>query len=216
MLGPLPDYPVHINWLIYVWSRNRTTQALEASGIWTGGISRQIVVQGQTRVYHGAGNIIDMSQMSYMAGVTSIQPQTIDLNALTPEVEAMMRGYEAKQASIEIHRWYHDPRVRSGGVIERAIKGKIDDLKFKRPPIEEGRSATELICSVTIMTAARMGTRTLALKKSDATQKMTNATDNGRKYSSAKAKVVWMGEVRDPYRVSPFSISDRARRDHSF
>lgn len=216
MLGPLPSYPVHINWLIYVWPRNRGTQQLEPAGIWTGGISREIIIPGVgPRTYHGAGPVIDLSQMTFISGVQSIQPQTLELNGLTPEVEMIMRGYEPKQADIEVHRWWHDVRVKSGGTIERAIKGKIDDIKFKRAPIEEGRSASELICSVTVMTAARMGTRTLALKKSDATQKMVNAEDNGRRYSASKAKVVWMGEVRDPYRVSPFSISDRARRDHS-
>lgn len=212
MLGPLPNYPVHINWLVWVKSRNRSTNAIEASGIWTGGISRVITVGGENRTYHGAGNIIDMSKMSFVAGVTSIQPQTLELNGLTPEVEAMMRGYEARQAEIEVHRWYHRPNVKSGGTIERAIKGKIDDLAFKRPPIEEGRSASELICEVTIMTAARMGTRTLALKKSDSTQKMVSAADKGRQYSAAKSKIVWMGEVKDPHKISPFSIVDPYRR----
>ena len=215
MLGPLPNYPVHINWLIWVKSRNRTTNAIEASGIWTGGISRVITVAGENRTYHGAGNIIDVERMTFLAGVNSIQPQTIQLNGLTPEVEMMMRGYEAKQADIEIHRWWHKPNVKTGGTIERALKGKIDELNFNRPPIEEGRNAAELICEVTVMTASRMGTRTLALKKSDATQKMVSATDKGRQYSAAKAKVVWMGEVNDPFKVSPFSITDQFRRENS-
>ena len=200
MLGPLPDGPQHINWLIWVEALNRSTGAVEASGIWSGGISRTLTVEGQSRVYHGAGNIIDLSEISFMAKTTSIQPQTIVLNGLTPEVEAMIRGYEAKQAKIQIHRWVHPPKIRTGGSIERAIKGIIDEIDFKRGASGVGESPETLQATITVMTAARRGTKTLALKRSDATHKTAFPNDMGRRYSSSTAKVVWMGEVKDPFK----------------
>lgn len=201
MLGPLPSTPVHINWLLWAKSKNRSTGAIEASGIWTGAITRLITVAGEARTYYGSGNVLDVSNMNFVAGTNSVQPQTIVLNGLTPEVEAMIRGYEAKQAEIEIHRWYHSPKLRTGGTIERAIKGRIDKVEFARPAVQPGETPGILTCTLTIMTAARRGTKTLALMKSDASHRMAFPNDAGRKYSSSTAKVVWMGEVKNPYRA---------------
>lgn len=216
MLGPLPTTPVHINWLIWVKAKDRSTGVTQASGLWTGSTSRNLVISGETRTYYGGGSILDFSKLTMIAGASSIQSQTVDLNGLTPEVEAMIRGYESRQAEVEIHRWFHSPRLKTGGTIERAVKGRIDEVEFTRDALDESGGGVGLTCRVTIMTAARQGTRPLPLKKSNAVQKLAFPNDDGRLYSSTKAKVVWMGEVRDPYKVSAFSIQDEFRRRKSY
>lgn len=200
MLGALPNTPQHINWLIWVMSRNRNTGVVEASGIWTGALSRTFTVGAENRVYHGSGAVINLRGLTMVAGANAIQAQTIELNGLTPEVEAMMRGYDPRQAIVQIHRYHQSPKLRANGTLQRALIGRIDSIEFSRDALDIGESAGSLICTVSIMTANRMGTRTLPLTKSNAMQRIAFPGDGGRKYSSSKAKVTWMTATKDSFK----------------
>lgn len=202
MLNAGTRAPVTIRWLFWFRARSWTQpNTFFESGLWTGGISRSFTISGATRTYHGAGNIIGFDRLDYGMGASNVQSQTLELNGLTPEVEELLRGYNPSQAEVEIHRWRHPSHLEWNGNIERAFKGWVDTLDFRRSETDLSVGSVGVTCTVTMMSAARMGTRTLQLKKSDASQRLTNAADGGRKYNSSRAKVAWMSATEGAHRA---------------
>lgn len=191
--------PIQLDWFLWVRSRNWTTGAIEAAGLWTGATAQLFTIEGETREYQGGGGVVEIDQLSYGIGVGSIQSQSIRLNGLGPEVEALFRGYDANQAVAQIHRMRRTAGVSTPGVIERAFSGKVDSLQFSRSATNSRDGVVKIDCTVSLMSASRSGTRTLELKRSDASQRLVDANDRGRRYTSVKAKVAWMAEVDNPY-----------------
>lgn len=198
---------IHFDWLIWAETRNRTTGAIEAGGIWTGGLDQTFNVPGTpgTRIYRGAGLVASLDPINYTAGVDNIQSQSITLNGVSGAVRDMILYYDAKQAVVELHRLHRPPATHllgSATFIELAFAGNIDEVEFSRDASDLRVGGSRWTCNIRLMSASRMGTRTLQLKKSDASHKLAFPTDAGRKYSSSKAKVVWMGEVENPHKRS--------------
>lgn len=202
MLGSMDRNHPYSFWAFWVSVRDRDTGAVQPGGIWTGSHDRIFSVNGQNRMYLAGGQIVGLDRLSYVAGAQNIQSQKVELVAVTLQVETLIRSFEARQAGFEIHRVRPlNPNALSGDwVVEQGFKGNIDDISFPRSAAGTDGS-TQLRCSVTLMSASRMGTRTLPLIKSDAAQRLVDANDAGRKYSSSKAKVTWMGETKNPHRI---------------
>lgn len=182
--------PVGVRWLFWVEATNRTTLLSETLGIWTGNESSFITVEGDTRLYVGAPGFIELPVVSYSPG-TDIRQLQLRLPGATPEIREAVLGYNLAMAPIQVHQMFLD---ENGSVISivRRFKGFIDKAPL-RIPAASGVSALEL----SLVSSFRMGTRTLALKKSDESQKSRHATDRFRKYGSVAGAVgAWWGEKR--------------------
>lgn len=177
--------------LIWVSARNRSTGALETMGLWDGDDHQDFVVDGQTRTYFGAGGVIGWDPLLAQVGL-GVRVHTVNLSPLAPEVAQLLRGYEPRLAPVEIHRALFWPDSQALIATPRRIfKGQIDKLRITTPEI--GGNAVAEVQMVSV--AARL-TRTLALKKSDETQKRRSG-DRMRRYADISGSVdFWWGEER--------------------
>lgn len=159
--------PLKVRRLIWVAGANRISGAIETMGLWTGDDHQDFVINGETRTYFGAGNIISIDGLRRSAGL-EVRSVNLTLSSISPEVEMMIRGYDVRLAPVEIHRIYFDPETdQTLGTPLRVFKGWIDKIDLKTPP--EGQEAD---CKVTLVSNARAGTKGLTLKKSDGTQRL--------------------------------------------
>ncbi len=178
-------------WLLWVEARNGQTGATEALGLWTGDDNQTFTIDGQSRSYYGAGGLISLSDLVYEAG-TNVRMQTVSLGPLTPEVEMLIRGYEPRLAPAEIHLAIFDPDTMQLLDTERRFKGWVDSAPINTPKL--GGNA---VCEVTLASSSRAGTQTLALKKSDQSQRLRGG-DRFRRYADISGAVpVWWGEKKE-------------------
>ena len=86
--------------------------------------------------------------------------------------------------------------------MEEAFKGVIDRFEINEGPIDDAGNST-VTCDVELVSDARMLTRTLSLKQSDASQRLRSASDGFRKYAdvAGEVSVNWMGETDSPHRA---------------
>ncbi len=179
--------------LVWAVARNRSTGADESLGLWTGAQDRSFTIGGVTRIYAGAGSIMEIPPIVSQSGI-AVRMQRISLSPLSPEVAALIRTYDARFARIEIHRALFDP-VTGLLVAEphRLFKGIIDEVALPIDP-----KTGEVRCDVTIASSARYLTRTLPLKRSDATQQR-RLGDRFLRYVDVSGEVdVYWGENRPP------------------
>ena len=177
--------------LIWVSARNRSTNAVETMGLWTGGDHENITIGGVSRLYYGAGSVVDLPQVTMQTGL-AIRMYRLGLSPLTPEVMQLIRGYDTRFAPVEIHRalFTIDTRV----LVEephRVLTGFIDEVDLGTPAAG-GTSS----CVLGIATSARVLTQSLPLKKSDETQKLRSG-DRFRRWTDVSGSVdVWWGTQR--------------------
>ena len=158
--------PFIVRWMIWVEAANRSSGASETMGLWTGDDHEDIVVDGQSRFYFGAGGLVAIEPIAHGVG-TDIRTQKATLAPMTPEVEMLIRGYDTRHCPVEIHRLLINPDTMAAiGTPVRRLKGTLETLSLITA--EGGREGR---AELTIATSARAGTRTLALKRSDATQR---------------------------------------------
>ena len=167
--------PIVVRWLLWISARNRATGATETVGLWTGEDHQDIVVDGQTRPYFGAGGLVSLDPIRSGVG-TDIRETRARLSPMAPEVEMAIRGYDVRQAPIEVHRLVLNPAtmaavgapvIRLRGWVNKAIIVTAGDG-------QEGR------CDLTIVSSARAGTKALSLKKSDASGRLRTLPDGGQ------------------------------------
>ena len=179
--------------LVWAVARNRTTGLEESPGLGTGAQDRSFTIAGNARTYAGAGSIMEIPPIVSQSGI-AVRMQRISLSPLSPEVAALIRTYDARFARIEIHRALFDP-VTGLLVAEphRLFKGIIDEVALPIDP-----KTGEVRCDVTMAPSARYLTRTLPLKRSDATQQRRSG-DRFLRYVDVSGEVdVYWGENRPP------------------
>jgi len=177
--------------LIWAVARNRDTGADESLGLWTGAQDRSFTIAGVPRTYVGAGAIMDIPPIVSQSGI-AVRMQRFSLSPLSPAVATLIRTYDARFAGIEIHRALFDP-VTGLLVSEphRLFKGIIDEVAVTTDP-RSGESR----CDVTVASSARYLTRTLPLKRSDASQQRRSG-DRFLRYVDVSGEVdVYWGEKR--------------------
>ena len=176
--------------MLWVSARNRSTNAIETVGLWTGGQTQDFVIGGVTRTYFAAGGMLAIDQITMQVGL-QVRMQRVTLSPLASEVTQMMRQFDAGLAPAEIHRAMFD--TLTGGLIaepRRVWKGQIDVA-----PIHTAEIGGQSTVEVTLTSASRALTKGLTLTKSDAVQRLRGG-DRGRRYTDLTGKVrdVW-GEV---------------------
>lgn len=200
MLTAKPRRDLTAHWALWIVARDMATNAPFPVGYWTGDDATSLTVSGQARNYYGAGAALSIEPITYQLGAV-VQTQRVSLGPLAPEVRQVLRGYDTRQAPVELHLVTLDP---SGAVtaIERAFKGVMDRFEINEGPIDDHGNST-VVCDVELVSDARFLTRTLSLKQSDSSQRLRNAGDGFRKYAdvAGEVRVVWMGETDNPHRA---------------
>lgn len=184
--------------LVWVVARNRTTGAPETLGLWTGAQDREFRINSVDRVYAGAGPVMEIPPIKMQTGI-AVRMQRMTFSPLAPEVADLIKTYDARFAPLEIHRALFS--LDDGAQLappHLVWKGFIDEIEVSYSG--DGKEAT---CEVTAASSARLLTRTLPLKRSDATQQLRSG-DRFRRYVDVSGRVdVWWGESRGGGRAAP-------------
>lgn len=186
--GPLQTYlaesGVVMQAMIWISPRDRTTNALVPMGFWTGDDHETITVEGESRLYYGAGNLIDFDDpIVYRTGL-DVGSWRFSMTDLTAEFDALFRQYDLRLAPIEVHRGAYN--VQSRVLIEaphRLLKGWVETA-----PLEEAEEGGESSCTINCVTSAMGLTKSLALNKSDAFQR-TKTDDRFNRYAAVSGAV---------------------------
>lgn len=179
-------------WLVWIAARNLATGQTEAAGFCTGEGDIQVMVDGQTRTYTGAGGMIAIDPLEYESG-TTIQMRRASFSMVSPEVEAAVHQYDTRLAPAEIHLALFDPESLELIGTAKAFSGWVEE-----PDVSEGYKPT---LTLGFASSARAGTKTLAAKKSPESQRKRAPTDKGRDYADMAGDVTiqWGGESEDGY-----------------
>lgn len=128
---------------LWVVARDRTTLAAVPVGFWSDveNVSAQVLdpdtLLPVTRSYYGAGGLISIDDIP---SVSTIQVQDIQIrmSQLDQQVLNAIRGYDVKQARVEIHRGLFDPVSRN--LVAPAIvrfAGFVNLVEVYTPPENE-------------------------------------------------------------------------------
>lgn len=189
-----------IRWALWIIARDMATDAPFQVGYWSGDDAARLTVAGQARDYYGAGAALSVEPLTYQLGA-AVQTQRVSVGPLSPEVRQVLRGYDTRQAPVELHCITLDPQGKVLAV-EEAFRGVIDTFEIADGPLDDAGNYT-VTCDLELVSDARLLTRTLSLKMSDASQRQRSDTDRFRKYAdvAGEVKVVWMGETDNPHKA---------------
>ena len=173
--------------LIVINARDRTTGAIQTIGFWTGATHEPFTIDGVTRVFYGAGTILEPPEILYETGtgVTALDVKSSPFSSVFTDA---VRLYDVRQCRCEMYKVYFSTATEA--LIEaphRIFKGRSDQVTIT--DAAEG-SASEAVLSVVGTT--RSLTRSLAAKWSDTVFKKRSG-DRLLKYSdTAEAvQIVW-------------------------
>lgn len=188
----VPRGPLSIDILLWVSARNRSNGQTETMGLWTGYDVTSLTVEGEARTYFGAGTVLSVSDIVSQMG-TNVQMQSARLNILTPEIEQLILGYDARQAPVEIHLRRVDPETGAELDVTRCFKGFVD-----RAPIGQGPKGGTSAIEASLASSARMLTRRVALRRSDASHRRAHPGDRFFRHAAVSGTVpVWWGQVKN-------------------
>lgn len=165
----------------FLWINARTidTGAPYSHGFWSdaGNVSAPVLNPNTglavTRNFEGSGTLISISDIALVANLT-VQSVTIEMSQLDPAVELIVRGYDLRQAGVEVYRGLFNPSTRK--IVAPALcrfVGFVDEVEIKTP--KEGEPGS---ISLTCVSHAQEMTRANADTRSDASQRRRSATDN--------------------------------------
>jgi hypothetical protein len=165
----------------FIWFvvRDRTDGSPVTDGYWSdiGSITADVIDPDtggiSTRTWAGAGSLIAISDIPLVSNIT-VQNITVTLSQVADRVQNLVRGYDCKQGRVEIYRGLFDPGSRTmvAPAIPRFV-GTIDEAPITTP--KEGDSGdVSLSCTSNTVELTRSNPDT----RSDASQKLRNATDD--------------------------------------
>lgn len=118
--------------------------------------------------------------------------QSIGLNILTPEVELLLKGYDARQAPCEVHVARFDPETGALLDISRVFKGWVDSM-----PVKEGGKGQPSSMDANLASNARQLTRKVPSRVSDAAHQRAQPGDRIFRYNAVSGAVeVFWGQKR--------------------
>lgn len=189
--------------LLWLEAKNRTSGLTETIGFWTGAYHCEFTINGVTRLYYGAGNILNPPSVTFNAGF-QVETVDVEMSSLTPEVIQAVRLYDPRQRLAEMHRAFFD--VSTENLIEephRVLKGRVNKAPIVTPAINETASLR-----LSLVTNSRSLTRRNTKRRSDDTYQVRTPGDRINKYAavSGKVEVVW-GESSGTTSNAPPSTS---------
>lgn len=189
----------HMHALLWIEAKNRNTGGVEAIGFWTGDDDRVFTIGGVARTYLACGNALEVPPIVQRAGYV-VQTQRVSLTGISPEAVTALRVYDARFAPVEIRRAVFDPQTLDL-VAEPHVMflGSIDEVSLPTPA-KGGSSRADL----SLVSSARSGTQTLALRRSDEALRVRAPADGFRRYIAVSNAVpVWWGELRAGQTTAP-------------
>lgn len=192
MITNKPNTALQTNVGMWIGARDYETGAIETRGFWDGDDHKVFNMTGGARTYYSLKGGFNIPLIQYSKGDT-VQSLRISLGPLASYVQDYIRGFIMRNASVEIHSFTRPPN--GAWTAESILIGFIDEVTDSETSVDANGNTT-VSYEATVTSESRMGTRTLSLKKSDATQRLINPNDRGRRYSSisGEVKVIWMGE----------------------
>ncbi|MDE4059776.1 hypothetical protein [Phaeobacter gallaeciensis] len=177
--------------LVWIKARNRSTGAVEAMGLCSGLDDLTLTLGGEVRTYLAVGALLQSEPITAGSGL-AVRVHQLQLAAVAPEVEGLVKGYDTRFAPVEIHRVLFAPNSNQmAGVPHPVFRGMVNSIDF--PTVEPGGSPS---CTVEVVSETRVLTRTLATKKSDDSHKARGG-DRFRRYGDISGAVpVYWGELR--------------------
>jgi len=184
-LDALQDPTTELRWMIWLTARDRSTGDPETGGFWSDLYSRTVTVvdpnTGATasRDYTGLGSLLDVQGITGASDL-SAKAATVRLSQVDADVEQMIRGYDLRQAPIEIHFALFTPGT--GELVANPYArfvGFVDEATIETP-VENTEGGVTLRC----MSHSRELTRSNSDVRSDKSQRRRNADDTGLKYVS--------------------------------
>lgn len=182
---------------VWVEGKNRSTGVTETLGLWSDNYAATVnIISGKNRqttarTYYPGYGLVSVSPIPLVSDLT-IQQVRISLSQIDDNAELAIRGYEPRQAWVEIHRGLFSTSTRELlAPPEPHFVGRIDKAIINTPA--EGQSGTiELTCSDDL----REMTRTNPARKSHEQQKR-RSVDLFRQYNTTAAEwQIYWGEAK--------------------
>ena len=180
--------------LVWIEARNMSSGLVETIGLCSAEEDLTVDIDGNLRSYLGAGGLLQAEPITAGSGL-SVREHQLQLSAVAPEVENLVKAYDTRFAPVEMHRALFDPKTRQlAGAPRRVFRGMVNGIEF--PRAEPGGTPA---CIVSIVSETRALTRTSASKKSHQSHKARGG-DKFRIYGDISGSVpVYWGELK----VSP-------------
>lgn len=137
---------------LWIVGRNRATGDPFPYGFWSdvGDVSAPVLNPNtglaETRNFEGSGTLIQISDIALVANLT-VQTITVTMNQIDDAVQNVIRGYDLKQAQVEVYRGLFSPVSRQivAPAVNRFI-GYVDQVDIKTPE-EGGEGSITLTCA---------------------------------------------------------------------
>ena len=169
--------PVDQRWLVWVEAVELATGDPAPMGIWSGGMSRTLTVDGEARLYHGAQGAMTLPTFTHTPGTLVFQREVA--LAVSPEAETLVRGYRVQFRPVHVHLALFDAASGQLVDIRREFYGEVDAAPIFTPPLNGVASITLKMSS-----GARSGTTTGGAKKSDQSQQQRSG-DGFRRFGDS-------------------------------
>ena len=171
--------------LVWMQALDRETGQVETMGLWNGADHRVFTIRGEERTYYGAGGLIAVDPLTSRTGL-NVRMQRLVFSPLAPEVEQLIRGYDARFAPVEIHRALFDPD--SHALVDephRRFKGYIDKIS----PLRTGPKGDKVTVELQLASSARALTIPLSRKRSNESLRARASGDAFRQYADVAGTI---------------------------
>lgn len=170
--------------LFWITAKNRSTGAAETMGIWNGPDTQNFTISGDSRTYVGGGGFMNFDDLKQETGLLIHRLKAV-CSPVAPEMDEVIRTYDAKFARVEVHLAFFSPGTETMlDAPERVFKGWIDTIDHKTPRKNESGAIT-----INMVGNSRILTRRAADKRSDQSQKLRSASDDFFKYVSMTGNI---------------------------
>lgn len=121
--------------LFWIEPRNRSTGAREGLGLWNGDDHQDFVVEGETRTFFGAGNVLGLQPIRSVTGLDVIY-HSIELPPFTDEVRIILDQYDGHLAPVRIYSLALDvDTMEPLAAPIRFVKGTLQEAPKTLPPV---------------------------------------------------------------------------------
>lgn len=164
---------------VEIAAKNRATGALVYERYWTdiGNLSAQVIDPDsgttQTYTFTGTAGLVAIDNIPRVASLT-VPTVAIRFTAVGIDIDTLVRTYDARQATVRIWRGFLDPSTRAiVAPAETRFYGYVDGVK-----LPTGTETQEAYAELTCVSHSQELTRSSADTRSDASQRLRNATDD--------------------------------------
>lgn len=181
---------------LWIVARDRETGAPYGWGAWSdvGAVTAEVIdpVSRATvsRTYEGAGGLVEVGDVALISGLT-VQVVDIRLSQIDQGAETILRSYDLRRAPVQLHRGFLDPQTHRlvAPAVPRFV-GFVDEAPVTTPA-EGAEGGIVLTCASHTQELARSS----AAKRSDADQRLRNASDGFFRHAATVGSwKIWWGQ----------------------